>query len=46
MMSQTGKQVTTIHTLPNILRSKGNETMKFGQSKEYNLKNNFLQKSC
>ena len=30
MMSQTGTQVTTIHTLPNILRSKGNETMKFG----------------
>ena len=45
MMSQIGKQVTTIHALPNILRIKGNETMKFGKLKEYNLKNNFLQKS-
>ena len=31
MTSQTGKQISTIHVLPNISRSKGNQAMKFGQ---------------
>ena len=30
-MSQTGKQIITVYTLANILRSKGNQKMKFGQ---------------
>ena len=28
MTSQPGKQTTAIHILPNMLRSKGNQTMK------------------
>ena len=32
--------------MPNILRSKGNEAMKFSQLIEYNVRNTFLQKSC
>ena len=35
-----------IHILPNILRSKGNQAIKFGQLIEYNIKNIFLEKSC
>ena len=31
--------------LPNISRKKGNQTMKFGQLKEYNMKNIFFEKS-
>ena len=31
MMSQTGQQNITIDILPNISKSKGNPTMKFGQ---------------
>ena len=31
--------------LPDISRSKGNQTVKFGQLIEYNLKNIFLEKS-
>ena len=42
---QTG-QVITIHILPDISRSKGNQSMKFGQLIEYNVRNIFLQKSC
>ena len=34
-----------IHILPNILRSKGNETMKFGELIECNMRNIFLEKS-
>ena len=30
-MIQTGQQIITIHILPNISRSKGNQTFKFGQ---------------
>ena len=30
MMSQTGQKIITIHILPNILRSKGNQAMEFG----------------
>ena len=42
---QTG-QLITIHILPDISRSKGNQAMKFGQLIEYNVRNIFLQKSC
>ena len=45
MMSQTMKLVVTIHILPNISRSKGNQTMKFGQFIECNMRNIFLEKS-
>ena len=38
MTAQTGKQMITMHIFPNISRSKGNQTMKFGQLK-YNMKN-------
>ena len=34
-----------MHILPNIFRSKGNQTMKFAQSKDYNMTNIFLEKS-
>ena len=34
-----------MHILPNICRSKGNQTMKFGQLIECNLRNIFLDKS-
>ena len=46
MTSQTGKQRTTIHTLPNISRSKGNKTVKYGKLIEYNMRNILLEKSC
>ena len=46
MMSQTMKLVITILILPNISRSKGNQTMKFGQFIECNMRNIFLEKSC
>ena len=45
MTSQPGSQTTAVHILANISRSKGNQTMKFGQSIEYNMRNNFLKKS-
>ena len=45
MTSQPGKQTIAIHILPNILRSKENQTMKFGQLIEYNMGNIFLEKS-
>ena len=34
-----------IHILPNISKSKGNQTMKFGQLIECNMRNIFLEKS-
>ena len=37
MASQTGKQIITIHILPNIARSKGSQTMKFRQLTESNI---------
>ena len=45
MTSQTGQEIITIHILPNISRSKANQTMKFGQLKEYNMASIFLEKS-
>ena len=50
MTSSTGKQISAIHILPNISRSKDNQTMKFGQLLNYSmriiLRNIFLEKSC
>ena len=45
MTSQTGQQIIKIHILSNISRCKGNQIMKFGRLKEYNMRNIFLQKS-
>ena len=45
MLSQLRKQTVAIHTLPNILKIKGNQTMKFGQLIEYDVRNTFFQKS-
>ena len=45
MLAELGQQTTAMHILTNISRSKGNQTIKFGQLIEYNMKNIFLQKS-
>ena len=45
MTSQPGKQTTAIHILPNISRSKSNQTLKFDQLIDYNKRNIFLEKS-
>ena len=42
--SQPGKQTVVIHVVSNILRNKDNQVMRFGQLKEYNMKNIFLEK--
>ena len=44
MTSQPGQQRIVTHILPNISRSKGNQTMKFSQLIECNMKNIFLEK--
>ena len=45
MTSQHGQQTTAINILANIPRSKGNQTMKFGQLIECNMITIFLEKS-
>ena len=45
MASQPGQQTIVIHILSNILRNKGNQTMKFGQLIENNMRNIILEKS-
>ena len=45
MMSQPEKQTIAIHILINISRPKGNQTTKFGQLIQYNIKTIFLEKS-
>ena len=45
MTSQPGKQIIAIHVLPYISRSKNNQTVKFGQLIEYNMRKIFLEKS-
>ena len=45
MLSQTGQQIVPIHILPNISRSEGNKTLKYGQLIEYNMRNIFIGKS-
>ena len=37
------KKIVAIHVLPNISKIKGNQTMKFGQFIEYNIRSIFLQ---
>ena len=43
MPSQTGQQTITVHNCP--ISKKNNQTIKFGQLIEYNMRNNFLEKS-
>ena len=43
MTSQTGTQVITTHILLNISRSKNNQTIKFGQLTEHNMRNALLE---
>ena len=45
-MSQTEKLIITIHILPNISGSKGNQTVKFGQFIKSNMRNIFHEFSC
>ena len=45
MTSQLGKQTIAIHILPNISKSIGNQTNKFGQLIENNMRNTFSEKS-
>ena len=45
MTSQPGQQTMAIHMLPNVSRNKGNQAMTFGQVIEYNMRNNFVEKS-
>ena len=45
MTSQPGKQTIAVHALPSISRNKGNQTMKFGQLIEHNMRNIILVKS-
>ena len=40
------QEITARHIMPNILRNKGNQAMKFGQLIENNMENIFLQKLC
>ena len=44
MTSQLGQQTIAIHILPSISRSKDNQTMKFDQLIEYNMRNIFVEK--
>ena len=46
MTSQAGQQISAIHALPIISRSKGNQTIKICQLTEHKKRNLFLQKSC
>ena len=51
MTSQTGQQIIAIHILSNISRIKGNQTKKFCQLIEYNMRNmgvyqNILKLRC
>ena len=43
--SQPEKQAIAIHILPNISRSKGNQTMASAELIKYNMRNIFLKKS-
>ena len=44
MTAQPSKQIFTKYILPNISRNKDNQTMKFGQLIEYNMRNICLEK--
>ena len=43
MTSQPGKHTTASHMLPNISRSKGNQTMKFGLLIDYDMRDIFVK---
>ena len=45
MTSQPGKLTIARRILPNISRTKSNQTINFGQLIEYNMKNNFPETS-
>ena len=45
MTLSLGKKPIPLHILTNISRIKGNQTMKYGQLIEYNMRNIFLEKS-
>ena len=45
LTSQPGKRTNVVHILLNISRRKDNETLKFGQLIECNMRNVFLEKS-
>ena len=45
MASKLGKEIIAIHILPNILKTKGNQTMKFGELIECNRRTIFVEKS-
>ena len=45
MTPQPGKETIAIHISPNIVISKGNQTIKFGHLIEYSMRNIFLEKS-
>ena len=45
LTSQPGYQTIVIHIFLNILRSKDNQIMKFGQLIERNMRNIFLERS-
>ena len=45
IMSQPGKKTIALNILPNISRSKGDQTIKFRQLIEYNMRHIFLEKS-
>ena len=45
MTSQPGWKALVIHLLPNILRTKGYQIIKFGQLVECEMRNIFLEKS-
>ena len=42
MTSQPDYQILAMQILPNISRSKGNQTMKLGQLVEYNMRHTFV----
>ena len=42
MTSQPGKQTIALHILHNNSRSEGNQTMKYDQLIDYNIRNIFL----
>lgn len=45
MTLQSGKKTILIHSLPNILRSKRNQMMKFDPLIEYKIRNILLEKT-
>ena len=45
MTSEPGNQTIAMYIWPNISRSKGNQTMKFGELIEYSMTKSFLEKS-